>query len=65
VIGQGEAAPAPDQRVHGERQPAAAPQPNQPGEAAIVIEVAVAEHHGLDRGRIEVEPLEVDRHPVW
>jgi hypothetical protein len=33
-------------------------------EAAIVIEVAVAEHHHLDRGRIEVEPLEVDRHPV-
>jgi len=24
-----------------------------------VIETAVAEHHDLDRGRIEVEPLEV------
>ena len=50
---------APDQRVHGEWQPAAAPWPGQPGEAAIVIETAVAEHHELDRGRIEVERLEV------
>jgi hypothetical protein len=38
--------------------------PRQPREAAIVIEVAVAEHHDLDRRRVEAEPLEVGCHPV-
>ena len=63
-VRQREAAPAEHQWVHGERQPALAADPDQPGKAAIVIEMAMAEHDDLDRGRIEVDVFEVDRHPL-
>ena len=43
--GQGQPAPGPHRRVHGQRQAGPAAQPGQPGEAARVVEVAVAEHH--------------------
>ena len=62
LVGQREAAFGPHQRMHGERQPAAAPQLGQPGQPARVIEVAVAEHHDLDVARVEAEPVEVGRH---
>ena len=44
-------AAAPHQRVHGDRQPLPPPQAGQAGEPAGVVEVAVAEHDGLDARR--------------
>ena len=45
LAGQRDPAPGPHQRMHGERQTAAAAQLGQPGQPAGVIEVSVAEHH--------------------
>jgi hypothetical protein len=50
--------------VDGQRHSAAAPQPGQPGKAARVVEVAVAEHHDLNRDHVQAEPFDVCGHPV-
>jgi hypothetical protein len=57
-------ASAPHQWVDGHRQPTPTPQPSQPGKTAGMIEVAVAEHHDLDRTDVDTQAFDVGRHPV-
>ena len=54
----------PGMRVHDHRQPSAAEPAAQPGEAARVVEVAVAEHHALHGGQVHSEPVGVGDHAV-
>jgi hypothetical protein len=64
AAGQGEAAAGPRQRVDDHRQgPGTAP-PGEPGQAAGVVEVAVAEHHGVHSGQVEAEPAGVGDHRI-
>jgi hypothetical protein len=62
--GQLEAAPAPEVRVDQHRQVRAPDGADQPVDARGVIEVAVAAHDGLDRGRVEPEGAHVLRYAV-
>jgi uncharacterized membrane protein len=55
TAGPGEAAAGPHQRVDNHRQgPGTAP-PGESGQAADVVEVAVAEHYGVHAGQVEAE----------
>src|SRR6185437_13402242 len=59
TAGQGEAAAGPHQRVDNHWQgPGSAP-PGECGQAAGVVEVAVAEHYGVHGGQVEAEPAGV------
>ena len=64
AAGQGEAAAGPHQRVDNHRQgPGSAP-PGESGQAADVVEVAVAEHYGVHAGQVEAEPVGVGDHRI-
>jgi hypothetical protein len=64
AAGQGESAAGPHQRVDNHRQgPGSAP-PGESGQAAGVVEVAVAEHYGVHAGQVEAEPVGVGDHRI-
>jgi len=54
----------PGVRMDDHRQPSAAEPAAQPGEAARVVEVPVAEHHALHGGQVHAEPVGVGEHAV-
>ena len=54
----------PGVRMDDHRQPSAAEPAAQPGEAARVVEVPVAEHHTLHGGQVHAEPVGVGEHAV-
>src|SRR5215469_9102641 len=64
AAGQGKAAACPHQRVENHRQgPVTAP-PGESGQAAGVVEVAVAEHYGVHAEQVEAEPVGVGDHRI-
>ena len=65
ATGPGEAAAGPHQRVDDHRQGLGSEPATEPGQAAGVVEVAVAEHHGVHAGQVQPEPVGVGDHRVW
>ena len=59
-----QAAFGPEIRVDADRHVGAAQSPGEPVDAHHVVEVAVAEHHGLERIGGYAEPVEVADQPV-
>jgi hypothetical protein len=56
--------PGPQPGVDDDREVAPAHRPDQPVEAGGVVEVAVAQHHDLDVGRVDAETAHVADHAV-